>query len=357
MKNQQTKRPRLQGNWINAEDCDPDARTDWLVPGVIPLRNWTAFVGDPCVGKSTVLASYIASLTSGRKWPCSTKRAPTGDTLLVCWEEEIEQRMFPRLRTMRGDTDRLHVLPELTNEKGEPLNFDIQDPEHLAVLERALDTWPDTKLIVFDPLKAFMPCTNPNDGSAVRMAIAPALKMAQERDIALVALMHLNKDNTKSAMQRVGGAIEFMGVFRAAWLVSGEGEDSCIRNITNLKPSLVQDTRGFSCEFLDDDGLPFVEWHTKRLKIDSDEALASAEPKKHVPPKAKAIPLIVDYLEERGAYCKADGTDSKKLKAHCLENGASRRGVEQAMDVVTKFKKGSDKSVVRWLRDDYQKHA
>jgi hypothetical protein len=89
-----------------------------------------------------------------------------------------------------------------------------------------LNTNPNIRLIVIDPISSFLGNTPMNKEQEVRNVLNPLLKEAQKRKIAVVLVAHFNKNSeTRSAIDRVGGAKAIVGLGRAAWTCVREPKD------------------------------------------------------------------------------------------------------------------------------------
>lgn len=93
---------------ICLDDVDPRA-TSWLWPGHIPAGALTLIDGDPGCGKSTIMASLTASITSGQPWPDGAP-CTVADVLIFSAEEEVAETIRPKIDAAGGDARRVQIV-------------------------------------------------------------------------------------------------------------------------------------------------------------------------------------------------------------------------------------------------------
>ena len=92
-----------------ASDIVPE-KVDWIWPGRIARGKHTTIAGDPGTGKSQVMISIIAAVTTGGSWPCGEGRAPLGSVVLLSAEDGIADTIVPRLIAAGADRSRVHIV-------------------------------------------------------------------------------------------------------------------------------------------------------------------------------------------------------------------------------------------------------
>ena len=201
---------------------------EWLWTNRIPAGALSTIAGDPDNGK-TLLALHIAAcVTKGWKMYGDDKSAPRGEVLILGAEDDPEKTLAPRLVAAGANLEKCHLLESVTqtNAYGQRLAL----PDRLAQLDadlekirKLLDTNPNIRLIVVDPISSFLGSASMNKEQEVRQVLTPFAVLARERNITVLLIMHLNKNSeTKSAMDRVGGAKALVGLGRSAWLCTRE---------------------------------------------------------------------------------------------------------------------------------------
>lgn len=163
-------------------------KASWLLSKMIPNGSVSLVSGDPGTNKSFLLACMAAKVTRGESMPFSPVPEKAGGVIILNSEDpdaEIEERVL----AAGGDIDRLFVV-----EKGTiSLPGDIQE---LREFVRANDI----RLIIVDPLESFMEGAI-SSRTAIRRVFDPLNRMAEELDIAIVAVRHLTKSTSTTAAE------------------------------------------------------------------------------------------------------------------------------------------------------------
>jgi putative DNA primase/helicase len=144
--------------------ADVEAHTvPWLWNGRIPLGRLTLLVGRPGCGKSFLTCDLAARISTHTHWPDpGFDRAPLGDPLLICAEDDPADTIRPRLDAARANCRRVHllkaakVLADNGNERS--VAFDLSNVD---LIRDALDRLPAT---------VPQPAVKPRDGTACGIA-------------------------------------------------------------------------------------------------------------------------------------------------------------------------------------------
>jgi RecA-family ATPase len=174
-------------------DIEPEPLR-WLWPGRIPLGKLTLLIGDPGLGKSLVTVDMAARLSRGTAF-ADGAACDRGSTIFLSAEDEAADTIRPRLDAAGADLSRVHVLDAVRvtladgvlSEKCFSLETDI------AALESALLQNPDVRLIVIDPLSAYLGGTDSHSNAEIRGLLSPLGAMAARRGVAVSAITHLRK--------------------------------------------------------------------------------------------------------------------------------------------------------------------
>jgi hypothetical protein len=274
---------RSEAVLLRASDVAPD-HVDWLWPGRVPLGMLTLFSGDPKVGKSLTTLSMIARLSRGEPPPGSSSRTPTGSTILLSAEDDVSRTVVPRLRAAGADLDKVHILPAI-RDRGEPGTEAVERMPtllcyDLEVIERTAMSLGDCRLLVIDPVSAYLGDCDDHRKANLRAVLAPLKEMAERLNLAVVLVTHHNKAGagTTNGKYRVLGSIAYVGTCRANFLFLKDPDDGAggrvlmLDNGGNLaakQPALVYVVR-------DDGAGPYCDWQPETIDMDADEALAKA---------------------------------------------------------------------------------
>jgi hypothetical protein len=191
--------------------CEP---VRFLVPDRVPVGAVTLLAGDPKLGKSTYTALIAAGVTKG----VYGEPAVVG---LVSVEDTSKSVTGPRLKVARADRAKVVELTVKTDD-GEQL---LTLPEDVSLIERFVEG-KGVRLLILDPLSAFLTeRVDTNKDHSIRRALAGLTMMAERRDVAVVVVVHLNKDEQKSLIYRVGGSIGLVGAARSILLFARDPDD------------------------------------------------------------------------------------------------------------------------------------
>jgi hypothetical protein len=186
----------------------------FLVPGLVPLGAVTLLAGDPKVGKSTWAALISAGTSTGIY----------GDAAVVVFvnaEDSSAAVSGPRLKAAGADLSRVHELR--VNADGTERMLTL--PDDVAKLEEYVIKT-GARLLVLDPLFEFLSeKTEANRDHSVRRALGSLRTMAERHGVAALVCMHLNKDEQKAVLYRIGGTIGFAGLARSLLLFTRDPDD------------------------------------------------------------------------------------------------------------------------------------
>lgn len=217
---------------------------EWLWAQRIALGKISIMAGDPGLGKSQISCHFAAAVTTGGRWPDGS-RAPTGSVIFICCEDDAADTIKPRLEAAGADCNRIVLYDWTSNRDGSRQHFDVG--QHIEALSALVREMGDVRLIVIDPISAYMGGADSHVVADVRQALAPLQAMASELGPAVLMVSHLNKGGgAGGAMNRVSGSGAFVAVARSAWLVAKDPQDEIRRILTPLKNNLGDDQTGFS---------------------------------------------------------------------------------------------------------------
>src|SRR5262249_15773743 len=149
--------------------------------------------GLPDKGKGLISADMIARTTKGDQWPCNEGEAPKGNVIWFIAEDDISDTVIPRLTAAGADLDRVHIMGMARNENGSPRMINLGTD--LALLQQKLDAIGSVTLVIIDPVSAYLGVGKINNSSTtdVRGVLSPLTKLAEERAISIIGIMHFNK--------------------------------------------------------------------------------------------------------------------------------------------------------------------
>lgn len=161
----------------------------WLWPNRIPLGKITIFAGDPGLGKSFVTTDIAARVSQGSVWPGDDAGSDEpGSVLLLSAEDDPADTIRPRLDSAGANPALIFTIP------GKRLPDGSLDPFNLASdlsrLERRIQQLGNVRLIIIDPVTAYLGETDDHKNGAIRSLMAPLSDLAARNNLAVVLVTH-----------------------------------------------------------------------------------------------------------------------------------------------------------------------
>lgn len=199
----------------------PFAPVHWLWRQYVPLGKITVLAGLAGQGKSQ-LTCLLAGLAS-RGWA----DAPAGDVLIVSGEDDPKDTIGPRLAAAGADSKRLFVLDAReVQEDGTAIPTTLSMPEDAKGLREALNQLASPRLLVLDPVTAFLSmATDAHKNADVRRALVPLKALAEDFGLAVLLVTHLNKSSALEPLLRVADSGAFTALARGVLLMAADPDD------------------------------------------------------------------------------------------------------------------------------------
>lgn len=253
----------------------------WLWPGRVPLGKVSLLAGDPGLGKSMLTLDMGARLSTGRPWPDApdTTTEP-GGVIILSAEDDVADTIRPRLEAAGADLSRVHVLNgvEFQAKGGQPKTVRVfRLDRDLPVLDKAIAQTPGCRLVIIDPITAYLGHTDSHVNAEVRAVLAPLKEAAERHDVAIVGVAHLNKSSTTPAQYRVSGSLAFTAAARAVWLIVKDPDNPTRRLMLPGKNNLAPDGTGLGYTIIESPDLsggPVLAWEPAPVMLSVDDALA-----------------------------------------------------------------------------------
>ncbi|TET19432.1 MAG: AAA family ATPase, partial [Candidatus Aminicenantes bacterium] len=191
----------------------------WLWESRIPLGEITLLVGDPGVGKSYFSYFLSAQISKGGSWPdAPDKPIESGKVLILSTDEDPNYAIRPRSDAAGADADKITVLEGSHGEKGEikilNLTRDIYRMEEIFKKNKEYRLW------IIDTLTDYLGRLDSNKYSDVRWALIPVLALARKYNVAIVGILHCNKNTSLQVLYRIMGSMGFAAVARSIWIIA-----------------------------------------------------------------------------------------------------------------------------------------
>ena len=220
----------------------------WFWPNKIPSGTLTIIAGDPGSGKS-FLSLYLASqVSTGGAWPDCDKPATKGSTVIISDEDDPAKVIVPRLIANKADRKKIY---HISGQQGDKF-FDLT--LHLNRLDNCLKKIEDCRLVIIDPITAYLGKTNANSNAEVRSVLGPLASLAAERNITVIGINHFNKKAGDSYIYRGLGSTAFVAQARSAWGVMTDQDDKEQRILCLIKSNYCIEPTGLKFRIIEGEG-------------------------------------------------------------------------------------------------------
>jgi hypothetical protein len=322
---------RQEPDLVCLADVQP-RKVSWLWYGRIPLGRISLLVGRPGSGKSFVACDLAARVSTNAPWPDpGLDRAPLGDTLLICAEDDPADTIRPRLDAAGADCRRVHLLRAakvVSDDGGEQLvAFDLSNVD---LIRDALGQLPGCKLVVVDPIGSFLGGqVDSNKDNTVRSLLMPLAAIASEYGVAVVLVCHTRKALAPFADDMPLGSRAFVGLSRSVLHVAADPGDERRKLLLPGKCNLCPPPPGLAFRIVGDPGR--LEWEPDPVEgIRADDIVTAAAGRQsgrgpEAEARAQAAEWLTDLLHNGPMLVKA-------IKAEAQAAGLRWRTVRRAQE-------------------------
>ncbi len=311
---------------------------NWLWPQRIVGDGLTIVTGPVGISKSLISVDVAARVTTGGKWPDGTGHSPQGSVLLFGAEDDAGKVVVPRLMAAGADLDRVHVCQgtAMAGDDDEPAAVILE--RHIGELRAALDAVADCRLIVFDPLPDYI-AADENKSAEVRAALVPLARLAQEKNVAVVAVLHQNKKNDLTTVQKIAGSGAFAQIARVVLSIGTHPED--VEKTTGKRRVMLVSKnnygerdvgQAYEIETRANDQ-PGIVWHAGTVTMNADEIARRPTGGRHH--EAKRSDAVDTLREMLAAGEKNAGAVTEGLQ----DAGFGRRQIDHAVEVLNVIKR------------------
>jgi KaiC/GvpD/RAD55 family RecA-like ATPase len=275
---------------------DEEQEVEWLWEGRIPMGKCTLLVGDPDAGKSFLTLDLAARVTRGMGVPPEEGLGEPGSVLLLSADDHIRDTIVPSLRAAGADFDRIALLPKTVRREVRGQRSDVREesgtrnqgsggpsPQRgegeigqerllslardIDRLERGLVELGDCRLVVIDPISAYLKGVDSYNNIAVRHHLLKLSQLAERYGAAFLLVSHQRKTGASTTMYRPIGSLAFTAVARVVLVVTSDQAVAGRRLLLPVKMTLQtsETGRAFSIE----EGR--VEWEEEVVPYTADE--------------------------------------------------------------------------------------
>ena len=213
--------------------------TEYLFQGRFQTGQIVLLTGEPGVAKGAMMMKMIAHITTGTPLPFSGEKI-LGDVLILSAEERPEYVLLPRLEAVGADLNRVIILNG--KKDGTPIGSIDSD---IDVIENDCIDHPNIKLILIDPITAFVGNHVKDYDPDVRRFLRPLERLARDRNICVVLIKHYKKGGAK-AKEKVSGSMAWIASVRVAMGISVDDEDDRLKHCYVIKSNNTDTIRSFT---------------------------------------------------------------------------------------------------------------
>jgi len=272
----------------------------WLWPGRIPAGKLTLFVGDPGKGKTLAAVDLASRLSCGHAFPDGAT-CERGASLILSAEDSASDTIRPRLDAASADVSQVYFIKavKVTLGDGQTGESSFSLERDLIKLEETLKKHPGIKVIILDPLSAYLGTkVNSWRDTEVRALLTPLVEFASRTGVAIIGILHLRKSET-DALLRVSGSIAFVAAARVVWGFGEDPDDASQRLMVPVKNNLAPLGNALAYQITSNtDGAPYLLWGKETRSADANEVLGlnSKEKRERASSLSKAKELLEEYL-------------------------------------------------------------
>jgi len=265
-------------------------------------------------------------------------RNPVGSVMLLSAEDDAADTIRPRFEAAGGDPDRVVILRAIrkpgTGREGD-LPFSLS--QDLAALEAAIKSCQDVRLVVLDPVSAYLAGVDTHSNADVREVLAPLQGVAERTGVAVVAISHLTKRAEAAVMYRAMGSLAFVAAARAVWAVGPDRQTAGRLLFLPVKCNLAGGVTGLAYRIVPSprsEEVPVLAWEAAPVAMTAEEALD--------PSARRAATRRGETAAWLAGLLSAGPMASKEIEERAWEAGFSKRTLVRAkeeLDVVA-FRSG-----------------
>ena len=313
----------------------------WLWPGRVPRGKVTMLAGDPGLGKSFVTMDLVARVTVNADLPdARTPFRTPGTVLVLSAEDDAADTIRPRIEAAGGDPSRVTVVDGVRAHPGAAGTSGLRLDLDLPAVEKHLATMEKPRLIVIDPISAYLGEVDSHSNAQVRGLLADLARLAASHGPAVVCVSHLNKAAGGKAVYRMMGSLAFTAAARIVWQIERHPDDQSRRVMVLVKSNLDAKRTGLS--YVLGDGR--VKWDEQPVEMEAsalegEGGVGGAE----LPMRGEAA--AAEFLVELLAQ---GPMGAKEAMARAEEAGHAERAIRRAKARLSVLSRRPPGAEARW---------
>lgn len=316
----------------------------WLWLDRIPLKGVTLLEGDPGDGKSTLMYDVTARVTTGRPMPFSDAANDPAGVVLLQAEDLLREVVRPGLDAAGADVRRV-IAYDRTKFSMKPFVLS----EDIDLIRDAIEAV-KAKLVVIDPFNAFSGHSG-NSESAVRRTMGALAALAEEVDVAIVAVRHMDKRPGTNPKHAGLGSTGFVAAARSVLVVvSDPDSNNPYQHILATSKSNLADAPPLSYRTIKTNGVITVEWMGEVSQSLSEIFAASANRYEHSQLEEACFVLysiLAEHKEPLPAKEVKGRASEALISERTLKRAKRKLGVTSRRTLLCDDEKESE--VVKWV--------
>jgi hypothetical protein len=220
-----------------------------------------------------VTIALAAAVSRGVPLPLDGQHSEPGSVIIMSAEDDPARTIVPRLKCAGAALQKVRILEAVILDEGtEALPRLRTDIERIGDAAASLG---DCRLIVIDPVSAYLGGTDDHKNAELRGVLSPLKRLAERLNFSVVLVSHLNKGSSVNGKHRVTGSIAYVGACRSNFLFVRDRDDPTGRRVLmldngcNLASSVP--TLAFRIEERGEG--PAVEWEAEPVSVTTEDAL------------------------------------------------------------------------------------
>ncbi|GJL56891.1 MAG: hypothetical protein NPIRA02_40230 [Nitrospirales bacterium] len=301
--------------------------TFWSWEGRIPHCDITVLCGDPDVGKTMLAMDLAARWTRGQNE--GVFQSIPVDVLIASAEDSPSHTLIPRLSAAGADLTKVHIIKM---KHGEDDAGGLSLPEDITLLHEHIKRV-NAKILIIDPLMSHLgEGLNANKDQDIRKAMGTLPVLAQNEELTILIICHLNKNESASSKYRIGGSIGIFAVPRSVLLAGENPEREGEFVLAHLKCNVGEKakTQAYAMESRElegEDGVPLytggIVWKGDVEGVTPESMLTS----KKDPEEQSALEFAEEWLKDFLDECDRAAEDVLKAARRI---GISERTLNRA---------------------------
>ncbi len=300
-----TTRPQI----VPMADVVPE-KLQWYWQDRFPLGKVNMLIGLPDCGKTLLALDMMARTSIGKAWP-DDKPNLRGGAVIMTSEDGLADTIRPRLDAAGADVSRIVALEGRVDDEGRALPFTLRNVETIA---EAIDSVPECRLVVIDPLLGYMGDAESNSNTEMRDVLRPLSQLAEVKRVCILGINHLRKAGDAAAIHRSLGATAIAATARSVWCVTVDPADptGLRRLMLRIKCNLAANVGGLAYRPICPEGYdaPALSWEQEPVQTRIEDVFAAGSNRRE--DDSDVDSWLGTYLADGGKPVKEVFTDGKE---------------------------------------------